>query len=319
MISKLKNSAFVIACGLALFSCEKEELPVAPYVPGDAELNEIGMEEDYRNQLYFDLETNTIVHSNLKIEWDLAFHSSLDHIVLNTSKGMAVHHSNLSFEDLTSAENLDWSWDAHSGDLDSTAFGIIALNKLYVIDRGYSHLGIHQGYAKIVIDNFDLNSFEVTYGEVSSVTPLNLTINRDLTRNMSYFNFDNGQVIIAPEKEDYDLIFTQYTHVFTNPTTAYLVTGVLLNRYETEAALYEEKLFEEIVFSDVQDLPLSSSINVIGYDWKSYDLGSGLFTTYPEMNYILKTSEDRYYKLHFTSFYNELGLKGFPNIEFQEL
>jgi hypothetical protein len=58
-----------IAC-----SCEKVELPVPAYESGNVITNSVKMESDYRYQLYFDLETNTIVKQNLNAAGIWNFH-----------------------------------------------------------------------------------------------------------------------------------------------------------------------------------------------------------------------------------------------------
>lgn len=316
-----RRSNLLIIVVVLFFSCEKEELPIQPHEQGDELTNEVTMEEDYRNQIFFDLGTNSVVASNLKTEWDLAFESSPTdhHIILNTSKGMAVHRSNEAFADVTSHTGLDWVYDAHSGNLDSTAIGDWQTNqKLYVIDRGYDHTGSHQGYFKIEILNVTSTEFEILIGDIGASTGISQTITKT-TEQFTYFSLENGVVNIAPPDLDYDIIFTQYLHIFTDPLTPYLVTGVLLNRDYTCATLYEEKSFSEITIDDATAQDLSYELHVIGYDWKYYDLGEDQYTVYPDMVFIIKTSSDYYYKFHFVGFYNDQGIKGYPTFEFQQL
>lgn len=319
----LKNNIFPIF-GLVAFvlsSCLKEEIAVPKHEQGDAVINTVGMEEDYRNQLFYDFGTNTIVSSNLKTIWDLAFESNGEHITLNTAKGMAVHSSDLTFDAITSEDDLEWDYDAHSGNLDSTGFGDWQLeNKLYVIDAGYDFEGEHQGYFKIKIIEGDENGIRFNFGEITASTPTEITLTYSATEQFTYFSFITENVVtVAPTDEAYDIIFTQYTHLFTDPITPYLVTGVILNRGYTSAALYTDKAFEDITLDDAMNTPLGYSLDVIGYNWKGYSLDEGIYTTYPQMNYIIRTFDGIYYKLHFTSFYNLDGVRGFPTFEFQAL
>ncbi len=298
----------------------KEEIAVPKHLAGDTQTNEIEMEQNYRNQLYFDLESNQVVKSNLKTEWDLAFETNGSHIVLNVSKGMAVHRSSMSFEEINSTEDLAWNWDAHSGNLDSTAVGNWEGDAfVYVIDRGYNWTGDHQGYSKLTILSSDENNYEIGYAEISSEVPLNYTIEKSTTEQFTYFSFDAGAVSIAPPDQDYDLIFTQYTHLFTDPLTPYVVTGVLSNRDLTAVARLDEKPFAEIELQDVESLEFNYDLDAIGYDWKYYSLEDGVFTTYSNQHYIIRTQNGFFYKLRIVGFYNSEGLKGYPNIEFQAL
>lgn len=320
MLLNLKNKGSLILLAFVGLFCEKEEIAIAPHSPGDEMVNEIEIGEDYGNQLFFDLGTNTVVSSNLKSDWDLGFESNGNNIIINGSKGMAVHRSDLPFADITSHVGLDWNWDAHSGNLDSTAVGNWQIdNKVYVVDRGYDATPQHQGYFKFQIDEFVGNKFKIQYAELSSLSPNSLEIETDELHQFIYFNFEDGIVSVAPDDTEYDLVFTQYTHLFTDPETPYLVTGVLLNRVGTSAARIEGKTFGEIDLEDAQNTVLSNNINVIGYDWKWFDFEAGTYLVDPNLIYIVQTHVGIYYKLHFTSFYNSAGLKGYPRIEFQEL
>lgn len=301
------------------FSCMKEEIPVPKHEPGESQVNEVGMEQDYRNQLYFDLGTNQVVRSNLKTDWDLAFESVGNRVVLNTGKGMAVHRSSLTFGAITNADDLEWTWDAHSGNLDSTAIGNwIEDNYIYVVDRGYNWEGDHQGYFKLKIVSKMEEAYEIEYGDLESTSSTNYTFSTESTQ-FTYFSLENQKVNIAPEDFEYDLIFTQYTHLFSDPITPYLVTGVLLNRNFTSVARLDEKNFEAITLEDVTALTYNYDLNTIGYNWKYYSLEDGIFTTNPDKHYIVRTQDGVYYKLRFLGFYNAEGLKGYPNFEFQSL
>ncbi len=320
----IKNKTRIISLifGLALLpACMKEEIAVPKHVSGDTQVNEIEMTQDYRNQLYFDLSTNQVVQSNLKTAWDLAFESVGNHIVLNTSKGMAVHKSAASFAAINSAEDLeDWNWDVHSGNLDSTAIGNWVENDFtYVIDRGYNWSGDHQGYYKMRITTVNDEQFEISYAEISDDTPAYYAIVKSSTAQFTYFSFETGTISIAPADTEYDLIFTQYTHLFTDPTTPYVVTGVLSNRAHTSIASLDAIPFAEIELQDVELLEFSYDIDVIGYDWKHYSLEDGIFTTDADRNYIIRTQTGLFYKFRIVGFYNIEGLKGYPNIEFQAL
>ncbi|MBD3637028.1 MAG: HmuY family protein [Crocinitomicaceae bacterium] len=307
---------------LLICACEKDEIAIDPHQAGDAEEYQVAMEQDYRNQLFFDLETGEVVCSNLKTEWDLGFECASEgfHVVMNTSKGMAVHHSSMGFSEIVSATGLDWTWDAHSGNLDSTAIGNWTTNnERYIIDRGYDHTGTHQGYYKINLVSVNEAEYKVEYGEITTTEPLTIIIPKSQKHNFRYFSFEDGVGAIAPEKDKWDLVFTQYTHLFTDPISPYVVSGVLLNRYKTFAGVINDIPFTSVTFEDAEQLNLSTAINTVGYDWKWYDYDEGVYKVDPTIVYIIQTSEGYYYKLHFVDFYNETGEKGFPKFECQRL
>ena len=68
-------------------SCDKEELPILPHQTGDVLVQQIEMLQDYRYQVFYNLENNEIISENLKTDWDLGFENTQNgfHIVLNYS------------------------------------------------------------------------------------------------------------------------------------------------------------------------------------------------------------------------------------------
>lgn len=318
---KSKKSLW-LALALLLWGCHKEEIPVPKHDTGDATEVQIAMGSDYKNQLFYNLENNVIISSNDKIDWDLAFESSATgaHIILNSSRGMAVHRSLQAFNALTDHSGLSWNWDAPSGDLDSTAIGDWENDQLlYVIDMGYNADGLHQGYIKMKPVSVSANTYMIEYGDIADLSPQTISVTKNTNNLFSYFKFGTGNVTIAPSNESWDLLFTQYTHLFYDPDEAYVVTGVLLNRYNTAATRIMDKPFETVTYDDIAALTFSSDINYIGYDWKYFDFANSIYTVDPTITYIVQTSSGYYYKLHFIDFYNTQGEKGYPKLEVQQM
>ncbi len=52
-----------------LTSCDKRELPVPAHEAGDIQTGKVNMEQDYRWQIFYDLQTNSIVNEMLKNIW----------------------------------------------------------------------------------------------------------------------------------------------------------------------------------------------------------------------------------------------------------
>ena len=77
--------------------------------------------------------------------------------------------------------------------------------------------------------------------------------------------------------------------------------------------------FEEIAYENIGDLNFSIDLNTIGYDWKSYSFDVSQFTIVENMNFVIKTNNEAYFKLRFIDFYNDLGEKGAPKFELQDL
>ena len=320
----MKNRFIIISFSVLFSSCLKEEIAIPPHVQGDVTTNQVEMGTDYGQQIYFDLESNSVVKTNLKTDWDISFECSEDgwHILLNTSLGGAAANMNTTdFASVISENNANWNWDHQKGYLDSTAIGDYrGSNNVYIIDRGYDLSGNQIGYKKAVFNQINNQSYEIRVANLDGSDENTVIINKDINVNFIAFSFDSNSIVdIEPNKEDWDLLFTQYIHVFSNPTLPYLVTGVLLNRYNTSSVMDTVSTFEQITIDNIPNYTFSSNLNTIGYDWKTYSFSNSNFTVLPEKNYIIKTQIEAYYKLHFIDYYNSLGEKGAPMFELQDL
>ena len=316
----------LVSFSLILFSsCLKEELPVAAHQEGDFSISQVAMGSDYSQQIYFNLNDKAVVKQNLKTDWDIAFECSDNgwHVVLNSSLGSAVSNTGLiDFNAVSSLSgNEQWNNDNPNGDLDSTAVGDYRnTNFVYVIDRGYNSQGTQLGYKKVVFNVVTNQQYEIRVAELDGSSDVTVSVTKDSTYNFLAFSFNSNSVIeIEPPKESWDLHFTQYTHIFYNPTMPYLVSGVLLNRNNTQVAVDSESEFQLISYDLLQQYDFSEHLNTIGYDWKSYDFNTSLYAVDQEKNFIIKNSIGLYFKLHFIDFYNDSGEKGYPKFALQQL
>lgn len=309
---------FIVSAVFVFASCMKDEIPVPTHDSGDVIENAINLEMDYRYQAYYDLETDEFVGQNLKTAWDLGFEANEfgNHIVLNTAKSMAASITPVgtSFADVVNTVGADWQYDVSSGNLDSTAIGDWLTNSgVYLLDRGYSFDGTHQGYRKVEFGQISSNEYEIHYANLDGSNENTYTIQKESDYNFTFFSLETNDVVsIEPPKEDWDLVFGQYAHMF-DPTFAYLVTGILSNRNNVEVAEVFDKPFVDIDFADISNYTFSTDINVVGYDWKLFN--GGTYETDPTKNYIVKSTEGLYFKIHFVDFYNDLGDKGNPRFE----
>lgn len=333
MKSYLKNN-WIIGLIFVLFACEKEEIAlskpeiekeiIADSTSKQVIQTTIDMNSDYKYQVYFNLNDNKVVSTNLKTVWDIGFESEGSHIILNTSKAMlCTAFDNADFEKTTTYENKTWKHDVPSGNLDSTAIGNWKeANKAYIIDRGYDELGTHLGYKKIDFQTVDNEKYTFRLSNLDNSDNQVITVKKDASVNFVTFSFDTKKTtIVEPPKTDWDICFTQYQHIFYDQPEPlpYLVTGVLLNPYQTNACADSTTKFSEIEEEDISIYTFKKDWNSIGYDWKAYSFETSSFTVFDYKNYIVKDQKGNYYKLHFLDFYNKSGQKGYPLIEFKQL
>jgi len=316
----MKRILFTSVFLWAVTGCEKDELPKPVSGNPSANTVQVSMGSDYGNQLFFDLATNTIVSQNMRDIWDLGFAGEGNEIILNSSKFMSL--SKTDFTDLanvTSSTPVDWHYDNHAGKADSMAFYQWELDKVYIINRGQGLAGEQLGKLKMQIIGVDETSYTIRWGAtLNAATFETATFQRSDLHNFTFFSFtSSGTVSVEPEKDQWDLCFTSYTFNF-HDGTPYLVTGVLTNRNLVRA--YESEIaFGDIDYGYASSLDYPADIDIIGYDWKVYDFDLATYTIDFSNAYVVKSVQERYYKIRFLDFYDSMGAKGAPTFEVQEL
>ena len=312
---------------LFLIGCEPDEIAVTQHPAGNITTRQIDIGSTYNQQIYYKLKEDFEVSENQKTEWDIAFDSREEgwNIIINSSTFSQISElENNSFYDSIIINNLDWKWDNPKGLNNGTAIGDYRnKNTLYILDRGYNLDGTLRGYKKIMIDSINSNSYFIKYANLDNTDINNMEIIKDDKSNLQHLSFDNNEIInIEPKKEEWDLLFTQYTHLFigNTETPAYLVTGVLTN-YLSNIMVAKDTInnFSNIKLNMIEQYVFANNQNEIGYNWKSYDFESQIYNVNSDINYIISDVSGRYFKFRFTGFYNSNGEKGCPNFEIQEL
>jgi len=314
-----------IYIGIAMlsFSCEKSEIPLdyqAPQVSMEEFSEQVVMGSDYRYRLYYDLETDSIVAFHEKKDWDLAFSSEgPDRLRLNTSKFMSVYRTNsLDISTLTAFQGNGPLYDTSDGSEDGTAIGDIELGRVFIVDRGYDAVGNSQGFLRFCVSAINASSYTIRYGNLGQSTYTEMEVPRDPAVNQVMFSFTTGLQFLEPPKEAWDLVFTHYTYYFVAEELQYLVSGALLNPYQTSSTRVNDVSFEAMDTESSAAYPLVFAADVIGYDWKIFDLDNGTYTVLDNL-YLIRTSEGHLFKLNFTGFYDGLGNQGSPTFRAQEL
>jgi len=316
---------FWLLFSLALLStaCLREELPVEPFERGEASTVQVSMQPDYTDQVWYDLGTQTIVSVNPRTAWDIGLScaDSTPWLWLNTSCAMQVALTGeTDFDAVTDDAELSYRPDHPAGHRDSLALTAALDGQVVVIDRGYNPAGRLRGKVKFQLLATDADGYRFRYAQLDGSEAHTVEVAKDARYNFMGFSFSTHEAVtVEPPKTDYDLCFTTYTHLFYDPYLPYLVTGALLNPYQTKAAMDTAYAFAAIDRELAASFALSSARDALGYDWKSYSIDAGSFTVYPEQVYVLRDRKGFFYKLHFLDFYDDDGQKGAPTFALQRL
>lgn len=326
---------FAIAFALLIVACEKEEFPIViedeeedeeVFDTTSYEIHEVefAMGENYETQLWYDLESNTIVKIGDRLAWDIAFdgEDGQHWITLNSSVGMmAANSGSTDFNAVTSDAGLSYRADHPWRFTDSLSLGDWWNNTtVWVIDLGFKTDGTSRGKRKVLFSLLDDGSLQLRWANLNGNSEQTGTISKNSAYNRIGFSFSEGnEITFEPMKTEYDLFFTRYHNIFHDPYQPYLVVGVLLNPFATLAAEEWKTDFDDIDTLLTDNMVFSDTADIIGYDWKFFNLENNFFTVYPDRNFLVKDQNDLLFKLRFLDFYNRDGVKGYPQMELQRL
>jgi hypothetical protein len=332
---RYKIFSILVVFVVLLSSCWKDEEPFILPAAGDAIQSEVSLGPTYDKMIYFNVNTQEFVIRDFK-SWDLSFQTGENefHVFLNTGNLMLVHETNLTDFDATYSlvSGMEWRYDLPNGNLDSTAIGKwwsgadgTSKGLVYVIDMGITYTE-GERYKKFQVEKADATGYTINIGDLNdNTTNRSFFIPKDDKRNLAHFNITSGTVItdLEPEKDNWDLWFTSYNHIFHDQgpePIPYQVRGVLQNS-ANGVRVYEErtKSFDEIDIDYAASLSLDDDADVIGYDWKNYDQDAGRYTVDNSITYIIKTVSGYYYKVRFIDYYDQNGLVGTPVFDLQRL
>lgn len=326
----MKNLIYLSIALILLSSCFKEEDKRDP----NNTITSVSMKmgEDYGNVFYYNLNNSSVVSQNLWSDWDLSFYAQQDdyYIKLNDGANMKAFDAQTSnFESVISFDN---SWkpmvDDATGKKEnlSLKFAVDYIkedttfykSKVYVLMLGSDAAGNEIGYKKLSLLYTYLNSYVIKFSNLDNTETHTFSIIKDVTVNYVHFKFANGgsQLKIEPDKSTWDIVFTRSTDItitndFSDTIFDYSVTSVLLNPYHTKAYLEKEIAYEDINASNINNSALTNQLNIIGFDFKSFNLVSGVYTIRPGKSYVINDINDFYYKMKFLDFYDpDTNLKG---------
>ena len=314
-----------------LISCEPEELPLD--LEGVINSVQVDIGADYCYQKYYNIDENIVVGENLITDWDLAFHNTENAIRLNSAKKMRAQNVEDPFIHDGDFANFYFNEDPFSSDyhdhpngsIDSLAFnnGQQTLFKGYfVLDNGYDCNGHQLGYSLINIIDYNDSKYLIQVFNNNSSVFQEIEILKTDNGDYTYFSLTNN-AIMSIANFDWDLCFTQYTEFNVpspgNPsiTSPYLLRGVLQNSH-VSVAIDTIHSFSAITMNLISDYIFSFDRNTIGWDWKEYDSSQDLYIVGSPV-YIIKTSDNNYYKLLFVDYYNDNGDKGAPMFQIEKL
>ncbi len=336
---------------IALSSCMKEDNAITLPAPGPVKQGTANMGVNYDNQVYCNLETGTAIVRPYK-SYDLAFEASESglRIYLNSAKFMFA--CNTQTYDLASADTVGQPWALDCEQLIEDTLALTKYwqdinfssqgSKVFAIDRGkLEHTGTAR-WRKFKVLSGDSLKYTICFSNYDNSSLDTVEVVKDDNYSLMYFSFDapNQLVQQAPPKDQWDFVFTKYTHVFfeynvTSPFRYYFVTGVVQNIWNNTAVMRFQKdsmpfdsitglpvpylPIEQFNYSQVSNFKFSSNANAIGYNWKYYNFSDAYYHIYPDLYFVVKSNNGFYYTVKMVDFYDTAGNKGLVTFQSQRI
>lgn len=275
-------------------------------------------------QEYYSLQNGTISNPSLA-QWDLAFETSgiTGSILVNTAKGIQVYKAPYALADWaildttglaaswTPQQNSEtnWSSGALNQGLTSNPFDLgwgiynmvthnITGDSLFVLklaDGSWKKLRI-DGYASAT------NAFTFTWANLDGgAEQVGSIVRGDYsTMNFGYYSLEsNSPLAQEPDASTWDLVFTKYLGFVTQPAEGfYPVVGCFQNR-DIQTLQVDGVPSASASWSDGT---FSEDINVIGFDWKSFNMTTFMWEYAQDRTYFVQDRDGNIWKLIFSEY-----------------
>lgn len=293
------------------------------------ESQQISTGPGYNQQSYFSLAAGT-ERQVANASWDIAFTVAPQDagIIINESVGstpgslpiqafftfsddFSVSLDPLSFEDFPLYNReTSWSYGAlneyrEPGNPDDFGWGVYnpatqEINGVYV----YA-IQLRDGtYLKFQIQSLINGLYTFRYAQLDGTGEQTKTISKSdhAGKMLAYFSFGSGEVVDVEPSGGFDLIFCRYYDLLFvgGDSVEYLVTGIL-SAAGVEVAEANHVDTDSVQFQDYAD-SLSSNPEIIGHDWKVFDLNNFAWILPDDLVYFVKTQDGRIWKVRFVEF-----------------
>ena len=235
--------------------------------------------------------------------------------------------------------------DSKEGELTSTAFKEISTtdseNNVYIINLGneipttnsgtINTTGDARGFMKVRVLT-DGNSYTIQYAALSNTTDFSeLTVSKDSNYNLTTVSLTDEQIAtLEPISSNWDIDFGGVFSYYGQQGT--LAAGLTYSDYTLHNTLGGVGLYSITVEDETTpnytnftyDAIAEASFvyndrTIIGSGWRSVDFMTGETSVREDRYYIIKDTDDNYYKLRFTAVESQTGERGYPQFQYELL
>ncbi len=284
----------------------------------------------YVDDVYYSLE-NGVVSSVARNNWDLGFSTSNFSVSI-----LANHSSGVEVYTYPMGDTADWAtldttgmvWTPMYNSIETFDEGAFSAQASSHPDYGWGtyNMGTHDitgdsllviktvggDYKKlsIIMRGSIANTWDFKYANLDGSDEQIVMLNSGdyNTKSFVYYSMDSTAVADSlaivdrePATDDWDMLFTKYWDY----TIPYFVTGVLTNEAHVVAQEVKDEGLDQSTFVEFEDTSFTSVINIIGSDWKSFNMGTFAYDVDSTVVFFIKKygePDSTYYKLYFTAF-----------------
>ncbi|SMG53027.1 HmuY protein [Marivirga sericea] len=296
---------------------------------------------EFTEQAFVDL-SKVRTNSLDKNTWDLGFSTDNGfHVILNsTAQVMARPLDKTDLASVTAEDTVGFAavmqigftatppaaaWiDVPNGDLTKTAIAPIATtdadNKVYIIKR----LGEGRSWKKVKITQ-NGDGYTIAYANIGSNDIETSEITKSESHNFIHFDLDNGTTDFEPNKESWDFMYGTFTEKFPfgpNEIPYSFNDFIIINRHNTSAAMVmveRNTTYADFNLQQIGEVSFNNEINAIGSSWRQGGGPSSAPAVFDDRFFIVKDSQENYYKIRFISMYDENNERGTTTFEFEIL
>lgn len=158
-------------------------------------------------------------------------------------------------------------------------------------------------YRKLEIESLIGGVYSFRYANIDGSNEVNETITKSTYtgKNFIYYSLLNEVVVDRePLSANWDLVFTNYVLELA-PGYYGAVTGVLTNTTFTNTTIAEVNDVP-VANADYTSANFESTSNLIGHDWKTFNMSTFTYTIEDSLCFFVKDENDNIWKLEFTGF-----------------
>ena len=273
---------------------------------------------EYVNEVYYNLDSGAV--KTVDRAWDIAFQVSGMGSTIRINGGNGIELYGYPNGDTSHWASLDtagisgwnkyynsdslWSKGAFSQTADGMfdlGWGRYNMTTHYVTADSLFVIKLSNGsYKKLWIDKLASSVYYFKYADLDGGNEIHDTLAKAdyLNKNFGYYSIENEvEIDREPDNASWDLVFTKYGD-FVTPTYFMGVAGVLGN----DGISVNEVSGVHSDDADTLGTNFSSSISAIGYDWKTLNYGTGLYTADDSLTYFVSSNDGDLWKIVFTAF-----------------